>query len=47
MVKIAVGLDFIAKTLFYSTKIKRPKKQVIFLTKEELSAKLENINLLL
>ncbi len=37
MVKIAVGLDFIAKDPFLLHKNKRPKKQVIFLTKEELS----------
>ena len=38
MVKIAVGLDFIAKDPFLLHKNKRPKKQVIFLTKEELLA---------
>lgn len=37
MVKIAVGLDFIAKDPFLLHKNKRPKKQVIFLTKEELA----------
>lgn len=37
MVKIAVGLDFIAKDPFLLHKNKRPKKQVIFLTKEELT----------
>ncbi|WP_317124607.1 site-specific integrase [Amniculibacterium aquaticum] len=36
MVKLAVGLDFIAKDPFLLHKNKRPKKQVIFLTKEEL-----------
>lgn len=37
MVKIAVGLDFIAKDPFILHKNKKPKKQVVFLTKEELA----------
>lgn len=37
MVKLAVGLDFITKDPFLLFKNKKPKKQVIFLTKEELS----------
>lgn len=37
IVKIAVGLDFLNKDPFLLHKNKRPKKQVIFLTKEELS----------
>lgn len=40
MIKIAVGLDFLNKDPFILYKNKRPKKQVIFLTTEEL-AKIE------
>ena len=36
MVKVAVGLDYLDKDPFLLYKNKRPKKQVIFLTKEEL-----------
>lgn len=36
MVKLAVGLDFLDKDPFILYKNKRPKKQVIFLTQEEL-----------
>lgn len=41
VVKIAVGLDFLAKDPFLLHKNKKPKKQVIFLSREELLA-LEN-----
>lgn len=40
MVKLAVGLDFLAKDPFLLHKNKRPKKQVVFLSEEEL-AKIE------
>lgn len=38
IVKIAVGLDFLDKDPFLLFKNKRPKKQVVFLTTEELQA---------
>lgn len=38
MVKLAVGLDFLDKDPFLLHKNKRPKKQVIFLTVEELKS---------
>lgn len=38
MIKIAVGLDFLDKDPFLLFKNKRPKKQVVFLTTEELQA---------
>lgn len=41
VVKIAVGLDFLAKDPFLLHKNRKPKKQVIFLNREELLA-LEN-----
>lgn len=41
IVKIAVGLDFLAKDPFLLHKNRRPKKQVVFLTQKEL-ADLEN-----
>ncbi|MCW4451583.1 site-specific integrase [Kaistella sp. BT6-1-3] len=37
MVKLAVGLDFLAKDPFLLHKNKRPKKQVVFLSEEELA----------
>jgi integrase/recombinase XerD len=37
VVKIAVGLDLLAKDPFLLHKNRKPKKQVVFLTKEELS----------
>ena len=40
MVKLAVGLDFLAKDPFLLHKNKRPKKQVVFLIEDEL-AKIE------
>lgn len=36
IIKIAVGLDFLAKDPFLLFKNKKPKKQVVFLSKEEL-----------
>ena len=38
IIKIAVGLDFLDKDPFLLFKNKRPKKQVVFLTTEELQA---------
>ena len=38
IVRLAVGLDYLAKDPFMLFKNKKPKKQVIFLTKEELEA---------
>ncbi|QIG90948.1 site-specific integrase [Chryseobacterium sp. POL2] len=38
VVRLAVGLDYLAKDPFMLFKNKKPKKQVIFLTKEELEA---------
>ncbi len=38
IVKLAVGLDFLAKDPFLLYKNRKPKKQVVFLSKEELEA---------
>ena len=38
MVKLAVGMDFLEKDPFLLHKNKRPKKQIVFLTMEELKA---------
>ena len=38
MVKLAVGMDFLEKDQFLLHKNKRPKKQIVFLTMEELKA---------